>query len=355
MSTWAKLKNTNVLELSGLGMFRGRLAMISPWMELGSVKNVLRDNPSMDPYAVCEQLAEVIRFIHDLNVVHGDIKGDNLLMGPEGNIKLTDFGLSVMQDKTLQFSSTEFGGGGTLRWMESRYLAAAPELHLEDAKRTKEADMYAVGMTMLELVTGKVPFAEITNSIPIITIVAHKKRTPDISYLAKETISPRAYIMIGAMHRCWRYDPKERIEAKELVKLIFSQSRATQPPAGPDIVASLFFSHSRQIYYRYVTPGGPRKMDITCCDMEPAVLARNILLFALIDEEEPTSTLWDIFFHFHIDKTAMSRLTTVAAQLSNASTTLENWKQSKWGSYLRTVDQQTRQFRLGRNLQFSGR
>ncbi|QRV91958.1 kinase domain protein [Ceratobasidium sp. AG-Ba] len=75
--------------------------------------------------------------------------------------------------------------------------------------------------------------------------------------------------------------------------------------------------------------------------MEPAVLARNILIFAMIDEEEPTSTLWDIFFHFHINKTAMSRLTTVAAQLSNASTTLENWKQSKWGSYLRTVDQQT--------------
>ncbi|QRV91891.1 Serine/threonine-protein kinase [Ceratobasidium sp. AG-Ba] len=125
LSTWAKLKNSKILELSGLGMFRGRLAMISPWMELGSVKNVLRDNPSMDPYAVCEQLAEVIRFIHDLNVVHGDIKADNLLMGPDGSIKLTDFGLSVMQDKTLQFSSTEFGGGGTLRWMESRDLAAA--------------------------------------------------------------------------------------------------------------------------------------------------------------------------------------------------------------------------------------
>ncbi|QRV77139.1 cytoplasmic tyrosine-protein kinase BMX [Ceratobasidium sp. AG-Ba] len=211
LSTWAKLKNPKILELSGLGMFRGRLAMISPWMEGGSVKNVLKANPSMDAYAVCEQLAEVVRFLHDLNVVHGDIKGDNLLMGPDGNIKLTDFGLSVMHDKTLQFSSTELGGGGTLRWME--------KLYLDGAERTKEADIYAVGMSK-ELITGKIPFAEITNSVPVIKVVLHEKRTPDISDLAKEPISPRAYIMIGAMHRCWRYDPKERIEAKELVKLL---------------------------------------------------------------------------------------------------------------------------------------
>ncbi|QRV91912.1 Tyrosine kinase catalytic domain protein [Ceratobasidium sp. AG-Ba] len=69
LSTWAKLSHPKILQLSGLAMFRGRLAMVSPWMEWGSVKRVLKDNPHMDPYAMCEQLVEVIQYLHDQNVI----------------------------------------------------------------------------------------------------------------------------------------------------------------------------------------------------------------------------------------------------------------------------------------------
>ncbi|QRV91957.1 kinesin light chain [Ceratobasidium sp. AG-Ba] len=208
LSTWAKLSHPKILQLSGLAMFRGHLAMVSPWMEWGSVKRVLKDNPHMDPYAMCEQLVEVIQYLHDLNVVHGDIKGDNLLMGADGNLKLTDFGLTIMHDKTLQFSATD----------------SAPELFLEGAGHTKETDMYAVGMTMLEMITGEIPFREIRNDLHVMSVTL-KGQTPNVSELAKEPISPRAYTMIAAMHRCWRHDPKERIEAKELAKLLAVMGR----------------------------------------------------------------------------------------------------------------------------------
>ncbi|KAG8721744.1 hypothetical protein FRC08_010625 [Ceratobasidium sp. 394] len=93
--------------------------------------------------------------------------------------------------------------------------------------------------------------------------------------------------------------------------------------------------------YADVTSKGSRKLDITCCDMEPAVLARNVLLFALIEEQEPMESLWDIFFHFNINKRAASRLCDISSQLSQAATTIENWRQSKWGSYIKMVDRQT--------------
>ncbi|KAF8593184.1 hypothetical protein BDV93DRAFT_393786, partial [Ceratobasidium sp. AG-I] len=86
---------------------------------------------------------------------------------------------------------------------------------------------------------------------------------------------------------------------------------------------------------------GPRKMDITCCDMEPAILARNVLLFALIEDNEPIERTWDIFYHFHIDIAASKLITTFATELARASSSLSEWEKSKYHSFLKVVDAQT--------------
>ncbi|KAG8744379.1 hypothetical protein FRC10_010266 [Ceratobasidium sp. 414] len=213
LSTWVRLKHDNILELYGLAMFRGALSMVSPWMDHGSVNDALRNNPKLDPYQLCRQLAGVVKYLHDESVVHGDLKGDNLLMGADGTLKLTDFGLAIMHDKALEFSETD-PGGGTIRWM-------APELFVEGAQRCRETDVYAMGMTMLEMITRAPPFREIQSfGGAIILAVTRDKRTPDIPELEKKPISPRSYIMIGVLHRCWRHDPKERATAADVVGLL---------------------------------------------------------------------------------------------------------------------------------------
>ncbi|KAG8790823.1 hypothetical protein FRC12_010903 [Ceratobasidium sp. 428] len=141
LSTWAKLKGDNILELHGLAIFRNCLTMISPWMELGSVNRAIGINPDLDRYRLCKQLAAAIKHLHEVeNVIHGDIKGDNVLMASDGTLKLTDFGLAIMHDKTLQFSQTD-PGRGTTRWM-------APELY-DGAQRCRESDIYAMGMVSM--------------------------------------------------------------------------------------------------------------------------------------------------------------------------------------------------------------
>ncbi|KAG8721745.1 hypothetical protein FRC08_010626 [Ceratobasidium sp. 394] len=213
LSTWVRVKHNNILELRGLAMFRGSLSMVSPWMDHGNVNAALKNNPDLDPYQLCRQLAAVVKYLHDGNVVHGDIKGDNLLMGPDGTLKLTDFGLAIMHDKALQFSETD-PGGGTTRWM-------APELFVDGAQRCRETDVYAMGMTMLEMITRDVPFREIQSTGgAIILAVTRDKRTPDLSELEKKPVSPRSYIMIGILHRCWRFNPRERATADDVVGLL---------------------------------------------------------------------------------------------------------------------------------------
>ncbi|KAG9074327.1 hypothetical protein FS749_014126, partial [Ceratobasidium sp. UAMH 11750] len=138
LNTWSKLKHQNVLELTGLAVFRGYLSMVSPWVEYGGVSSVVKKWPGVNRYLLCEQLAKAVEYLHKENVVHGDIKGDNLLVDSDGTAKLADFGLAITQDQVFQFTQTD-PGGGTVRWM-------APELYGDNPQRSRQTDVYAMGM-----------------------------------------------------------------------------------------------------------------------------------------------------------------------------------------------------------------
>ncbi|KAG8739657.1 hypothetical protein FRC12_016247, partial [Ceratobasidium sp. 428] len=212
LNTWSKLKHENVLELYGLAVFQGCLAMVSPWMKYGSVNAALKNKPNMDRYKLCLQLSSAVKYLHRENVVHGDIKGENLLMGQGGTLKLTDFGLSIMHDKAFQFSQTD-PGGGTCRWM-------APELYQEGAERSREADVYAMGMTMLEIITGDVPFRDIRLGHQVIWAVVQDRRTPGVPELQTEPLTPEAKIMHIVLQWCWKYEPNERPTARRICSLM---------------------------------------------------------------------------------------------------------------------------------------
>ncbi|KAG9076975.1 hypothetical protein FRC06_009183, partial [Ceratobasidium sp. 370] len=89
---WSKLKHSNVLELLGFAMFQGQLAMISPWMENGTLNDHIRRHPELDRWALvrhvptpkepltpfklyqCLQISEGLEYIHEVGMVHGDLK-----------------------------------------------------------------------------------------------------------------------------------------------------------------------------------------------------------------------------------------------------------------------------------------
>ncbi|KAG9122903.1 hypothetical protein FRC07_000526 [Ceratobasidium sp. 392] len=149
---WSKLKHENVLGLLGFAMFQGQLAMISRWMENGTLNDFIRKHPEEDRWFLCYGVALGLRYIHSVGMVHGDLKAmhiefqNNILVDDSGCVKLTDFGNSVLASHSLAFSGTSIAGGGTSRWM-------APELIVQEdgtaADRSTAADIYAFGMTIL--------------------------------------------------------------------------------------------------------------------------------------------------------------------------------------------------------------
>ncbi|KAG8782132.1 hypothetical protein FRC12_021194 [Ceratobasidium sp. 428] len=141
LDTWSQLRHQNILELLGMAIFRGQLAMVSLWMDRGNVVAMVNSETNVDRFGLSTQVVSAVVFIHKQEIVHGDLKGANILVATDGTPKITDFGLAVIRDGVFDYSATN-GGGGTTRWM-------APELFSERATRTYQSDVYALGMTLL--------------------------------------------------------------------------------------------------------------------------------------------------------------------------------------------------------------
>ncbi|KAI0450370.1 hypothetical protein F5B21DRAFT_491381 [Xylaria acuta] len=87
-----------------------------------------------------------------------------------------------------------------------------------------------------------------------------------------------------------------------------------------------------------------RKMDVTCCDSQKAVIARNVLLLSLIiddDDGQNQDSLWNIYYHMYIDDKALNLLRSQAKKLFELSTTMGTWQQNKYGSLLTFCDSTT--------------
>lgn len=120
-------------------------------------------------YVLCRAL-EGLNYLHERNIIHRDIKSDNLLMSTNGDIKLADFGYAV------QLTSEVAGRGskvGTVCWM-------APELIKGERKYTTKVDIWSFGIFAIEMATGDPPYINEPQNKVIFNIV--NKTPPPIKH-----------------------------------------------------------------------------------------------------------------------------------------------------------------------------
>ncbi|QRV89357.1 Tyrosine kinase domain protein [Ceratobasidium sp. AG-Ba] len=150
--TWSKCKHPRIAPLLGLATYRGQIAMISPWMEYGDVRSYVNKYPEVDRLSLCIDVAAALRHLHRNHVVHGDLKGPNILVSDEGHAMLIDFGSATLGgDTTFLFTTRATSSSMDLRW-------TAPEIFAEGITTTK-SDVYSLGMTILEIFSGELPHA----------------------------------------------------------------------------------------------------------------------------------------------------------------------------------------------------
>ncbi|KAF7362739.1 Protein kinase domain-containing protein [Mycena venus] len=163
---WRQLCHPNVLPFFGLYYLENRLCLVSPWMENGNIMEFLRFNP---PHPVRLSVLG-LEYLHKSKMVHGDLKGINILVTPSRRACIADFGLSsIINAMTLRLTTSSAPArGGTVRYQ-------APELFQGNAMKTFETDIYAFGCVCYEILTGKIPFHELLNDMNVMWEVAAGK------------------------------------------------------------------------------------------------------------------------------------------------------------------------------------
>ncbi|KAG8724809.1 hypothetical protein FRC09_013770, partial [Ceratobasidium sp. 395] len=206
--TWSKCSHPNVLKLIGLAVFRGRIGMVSLWMENGSLPTYLLRNPQANRYKISAGISEGLVYLHANDIIHGDLKGLNVLISSDGTPALADFGNSFISNQSLNFTATTSKASISLRW-------TAPEL-LDSDKLSREADVYALGMTILETITGKVPYAGKSEHSVLSCVLQNRapQRPDEISIMEGKDGEQ----MWSLLTSCWVNDPKRRPSAARVAK-----------------------------------------------------------------------------------------------------------------------------------------
>eukprot|EP00047_Mylnosiga_fluctuans_P014013 m.34704 g.34704 ORF g.34704 m.34704 type:complete len:541 (+) comp5253_c0_seq1:31-1653(+) len=174
-----------------------------------SLSNRLRDYGAFSEDVTrryTRQILEGIDFLHHNLIVHRDIKGANVLCDAQGNVKLADFGSS----RRLQNIRTVTGFHsvhGTPYWM-------APEI-LNGQGYGRKADIWALGATVVEMLTTKAPFSDVE---PLVALFKIGQPTTDFTAIIPEGVSVggRSFLL-----SCFQRDPSARPSAAELLAHVF--------------------------------------------------------------------------------------------------------------------------------------
>lgn len=261
VQVWETLKHPNVVPFFGISFDFDRPdmpCMVSPWLSNGNIIEFLKKGPDFDKLVLIKDIASGLSYLHGQFIVHGDVKGSNILINDSSHACLSDFGRSrfsavratrmtdlgditmsncidenynvdlfrilEMRDFTstkttsaiLRCPTPELGLGykrndfSTVttegwRWIACELMADSLDENRDWISRvTMATDVWSFSMTVIEILTGSIPFSHIKNDANIILSVTSGGRP-------RRELCPQINDDIWAMlERCWDADPTQR-------------------------------------------------------------------------------------------------------------------------------------------------
>ncbi|PCH33215.1 kinase-like protein, partial [Wolfiporia cocos MD-104 SS10] len=156
---WKQLRHPNTVPFLGVIADDAHpfCYIVSPWMSNGHLTQYLAECPNADRLALINDIARGVDYLHSNNVVHGDLKGTNILIDDTGHACLSDFGISRMRIE-LSYATCSASVAG-LTWTYAAPERVEPEAYgLEREHLLKESDIYSLSLVIWELFAGRKPF-----------------------------------------------------------------------------------------------------------------------------------------------------------------------------------------------------
>lgn len=150
-SAISKLSHPNVVDVYDVGEFKDYHYIVMEYVRGRTLKQLIAQRGALhkeEALDIMKQLTMAIQHAHEHNIIHRDVKPQNVLVKDDGTVKITDFGIAMVHD-SLSLTQGESILGS------AHYLA--PETTRGEAP-TKQVDIYALGIVFYELLSGTVPF-----------------------------------------------------------------------------------------------------------------------------------------------------------------------------------------------------
>ncbi|KAH7338742.1 kinase-like domain-containing protein [Rhizoctonia solani] len=215
---WSKIRHENVHELMGVTEHQGKLGIVSLWMDHGDLRSYIERNPELDRYSWCIQVAAGVSYLRQNELIHGDLKASNVLLSKDHVARISDFDCSIVSDCSLVFSATK-QMRISLRWATPELMGSSVDEDEESIpEKTKESDIYALAMTLLEIITGKSPYVEYKRHFGVLKALSDKKlpRRPE----SLSQTSDKHDRLWRLLVECWNHNWTARPDAQHVLELL---------------------------------------------------------------------------------------------------------------------------------------
>ncbi|OAV92975.1 STE/STE11/SSK protein kinase, variant [Puccinia triticina 1-1 BBBD Race 1] len=205
MNIMSLLRHPNIVEYFGIEVHRDKVYIFQEFCEGGTLAALL-ENGKVEEELICQmyahQLLEGLNYLHSNNVVHRDIKPDNILLDKEGKLKYVDFGAAkilakesrTLASKRSRRNSSWIGKGGvgggdnntSITGVQMNSLTGTPMymspevIKGEEFGRPGAMDIWSLGCVVLECVTGKRPWSNLDNEWAIMFHIGIATKHPPL-------------------------------------------------------------------------------------------------------------------------------------------------------------------------------
>jgi len=222
--TWRLLSHANVLRFYGVYHLDDtdspKLCLAMPWMENGDMVHFLAElAPNADCVLLSLDVAQGLEYLHSQHIIHGDLKGHNILISSRGRACLADFGLATTKDtRPVDMTKTTVQSVGTMRWR-------APELLLDDKPNTYASDVYAFAMVCYEMFSGEYPFCNLSDfKFPPALMQGNRPSRPSHILSGTRGLNDDVWHLVEG---CWNQYPKDRPTTVQIVKTLWDLPNRT--------------------------------------------------------------------------------------------------------------------------------
>ncbi|KAB2621062.1 mitogen-activated protein kinase kinase kinase YODA [Pyrus ussuriensis x Pyrus communis] len=233
----SRLRHPNIVQYYGSETVDDKLYIYLEYVSGGSIYKLLQEYGQFGEVATrsyTQQILSGLAYLHTKNTVHRDIKGANILVDPNGRVKLADFGMA----KHITGQSCPLSFNGSPYWM-------APEVIKNSNGCNLAVDIWSLGCTVLEMATTKPPWSQY-EGVAAMFKIGNSKELPEIpDHLSEDG---KSFIRL-----CLQRNPLHRPTAAQLLEHPFVRNVAplertissAEHSKGPAAMRSQAFGHGK--------------------------------------------------------------------------------------------------------------